>query len=95
MYSRRHLTSVNTRKIKKGIAIMLFCLLSASFFVSYSNNSAMLKSNTLKSKIKSIDTGYFHSVAVMEDDSLWAWGDNYYGQLGDGTTEERLSPVKI
>jgi alpha-tubulin suppressor-like RCC1 family protein len=26
---------------------------------------------------------------------LWAWGYNNYGQLGDGTTTNRVSPVKI
>lgn len=36
-------------------------------------------------------------VAVKTDGSLWTWGDNQYGQLGDGTTENKDSnnPVKI
>ena len=35
------------------------------------------------------------SAVIKEDGSLWTWGLNNYGQLGDGTTEDRLTPVKI
>jgi alpha-tubulin suppressor-like RCC1 family protein len=38
--------------------------------------------------------GYF-SLAITTDGSLWAWGANNYGQLGDGTVTERLSPVPV
>jgi hypothetical protein len=34
-------------------------------------------------------------LAVKTDGSLWAWGYNGYGQIGDGTKEDRLSPIKI
>ena len=39
--------------------------------------------------------GYAHSLAIKSDGSLWAWGDNKFGQLGDGTTTDSLTPVEI
>jgi len=37
----------------------------------------------------------FYHVAIKSDGSLWAWGFNDYGQLGDGTTTYRYSLVQI
>jgi len=42
-----------------------------------------------------VSAGGYHTAAVKADGSLWAWGDNEYGQLGDGTQTERHNPVKI
>jgi len=42
-----------------------------------------------------IAAGVYHSIALKSDDSLWAWGNNDHGQLGDGTVVDRLSPVQI
>jgi alpha-tubulin suppressor-like RCC1 family protein len=39
--------------------------------------------------------GNSHRMAIQNDSSLWAWGENNFGQLGDGTTVYRNSPVKI
>ncbi len=36
-----------------------------------------------------------HSLARKTDGSLWAWGSNAYGQLGDGTRTDRLSPIQV
>jgi alpha-tubulin suppressor-like RCC1 family protein len=42
-----------------------------------------------------ISSSYFHNLALKDDHSLWAWGLNLYGQLGDGTTSNRSAPVMI
>ena len=36
-----------------------------------------------------------HTVAVRANGQAWAWGYNFYGQLGDGTTTDRSSPVSV
>lgn len=35
------------------------------------------------------------TLALKTNGTLWAWGDNEYGRLGDGTTTNRYSPVQI
>ena len=37
----------------------------------------------------------YHSIALKNDGTVWAWGDNTYGQLGDNTTTARLTPVQV
>jgi len=36
-----------------------------------------------------------HSLGVRQNGTAWAWGFNGGGQLGDGTTTERSSPVSV
>lgn len=36
-----------------------------------------------------------HAVALKEDFTIWTWGNNQYGQLGDNTTTSQLIPVQI
>ena len=44
---------------------------------------------------KSISGGREHSLAIKTDGTLWAWGLNDYGQLGDGTTVNKSTPIQI
>ncbi|MFC9097934.1 RCC1-like domain-containing protein [Streptomyces sp. NPDC057072] len=36
-----------------------------------------------------------HSLALRKDDTVVAWGTNGFGQLGDGTTTNRRTPVRV
>ena len=45
--------------------------------------------------VTAFSAGGDHSRFVQADGSLWAMGRNHVGQLGDGTTTDRSSPVKI
>lgn len=42
-----------------------------------------------------IAAGYGYSIALNEDGTLWSWGYNSNGQLGDGTTINRSTPVAV
>jgi hypothetical protein len=36
-----------------------------------------------------------NTIALKGDGTVWTWGANWYGQLGDGTTTDRLTPVQV
>lgn len=43
---------------------------------------------------KQVACGYYHTIAIKTDGTLWNWGRNNYGQLGDSTRTDRSSPVQ-
>ncbi|MBW7473876.1 fibronectin type III domain-containing protein [Paenibacillus oenotherae] len=45
--------------------------------------------------VVSIAAGNQHSIAVISDGTVWTWGRNNYGQLGDGTEVNRYEPVQL
>ena len=42
-----------------------------------------------------IVSSYSHTVALTPDGTVWCWGSNLKGELGDGTTTTRNYPVKV
>ncbi|MDP4201347.1 MAG: gliding motility-associated C-terminal domain-containing protein [Bacteroidota bacterium] len=42
-----------------------------------------------------ITAGYDFVIALKKDGTLWTWGYNWSGQLGDGTTINRMTPAQI
>ncbi len=45
--------------------------------------------------VVSISLGFSHGLALKKDGTVWAWGSNLYGQLGDGTKTNRFTPVQV
>jgi alpha-tubulin suppressor-like RCC1 family protein len=42
-----------------------------------------------------VAAGLNHTAALKADGGLWAWGTNWYGQLGDGTSADHYSPAPV
>lgn len=47
------------------------------------------------SRIVNISSGGGHNLALTLDGQVYAWGNNNYGQLGDGTTTGTATPVQV
>ena len=47
------------------------------------------------SGITNIAAGEYHTCVLMEDSTAKCWGDNTYGQLGDGTQDPSLFPKDV
>jgi alpha-tubulin suppressor-like RCC1 family protein len=45
--------------------------------------------------VVSVAAGAYHSLALKSDGTVWAWGYNPYGNLGDNTVTTRLVPVQV
>lgn len=64
--------------------------------VSSSSPVAVSTVGALSGKtIKSISVGGNFSCGIASDNLAYCWGDNTYGQLGDGTTTDASSPVAV
>jgi alpha-tubulin suppressor-like RCC1 family protein/uncharacterized protein YfaP (DUF2135 family) len=73
--------------------------------VNYNNNKCSPTRIATFSNWKSVSAGSQHTVAIKSDGTLWSWGDNFYGQLGEGPVRyfyagpvnyiDRDSPTKI
>lgn len=44
---------------------------------------------------QSVSAGEFHTIAIQTNNSIWAWGSNGYGQLGNGTTTNNTIPIQL
>jgi alpha-tubulin suppressor-like RCC1 family protein len=44
--------------------------------------------------VAAVAAGEYNTFAVLSDGTVWGWGMNACGALGDGTTDDRYSPVQ-
>lgn len=75
----------------KTLIALLTCFVSIASAASQSD-AIIADADT---RYTAIAAGNWHTVALKADGSLWAWGSNSSGQLGDGTTTQSLAPKRI
>ena len=63
------------------------------------SSTVPVKVNTIgdlpTNKALKVDAGYSHSLVVTTNGDVYAWGSNFYGQLGNGTNVESSTPVLV
>jgi alpha-tubulin suppressor-like RCC1 family protein len=50
---------------------------------------------SLGTGVQAVASGHHHSCAIDASGSVKCWGENQYGQLGDGTTNDHTTPVAV
>jgi alpha-tubulin suppressor-like RCC1 family protein len=58
------------------------------------DSAVPVREHTHASDWTAVSTDWDHTCAVKTDHTLWCWGSNDYGQLGNGTTTDSAVPVR-
>jgi len=61
---------------------------------SANNKSSPIQTISGGTNWKQVSAGGSHTAAIKTDGTLWTWGDNLYGQLGDNTRTSKKSPIQ-
>ena len=48
----------------------------------------------IASGVKAVALGFRYTMVLKTDGSVWGAGQNIYGELGDGTTKEKITRFK-
>src|SRR3990167_754720 len=73
------------KKLNAFSHIAILLLLSVTLIVN----------NTSASITHQISAGGLHTVALKIGKTVWAWGNNTYGQLGSGTNNNSNTPIRV
>ncbi|MDR2713480.1 MAG: S8 family serine peptidase [Clostridiales bacterium] len=57
--------------------------------------TAAIRDGSTSGAVTAVASGSFYTLALNRDGSLWAFGYNLFGELGDGTVIQRNTPVRV
>lgn len=88
--------------IMEDVAFISASATESKFFAAIKKNGELIVwgdnimlPHKVDDNVINVSVGKDYVEYIKEDGSLWAFGANNYGQLGDGTSNEVLTPVKI
>ena len=76
--------------MKKAVSVLLALVLALGLLAL-----APVAASAADIATPMIAAKYYHSLALKSDGTVWAWGQNTYGQVGDGTTTNKRTPVQV
>ncbi|MCO1602739.1 cell wall-binding repeat-containing protein [Desulfosporosinus nitroreducens] len=86
------------KKLLSSFIVLFFTgtILSASV-VSYSKPAfgADTPDQSRGASLSTVSAGIAHSLAISSDGTVWAWGDNSEGQLGNNSSDLQNSPTPV
>ena len=101
-------TPAGTTRLAAGVGFTLALTRSGALYAWGDGRWGQLGNGTARSrmtadrveipggrKVVAVDAAGDHAVAVTSDGRVWGWGRNDVGQVGDGTTTDRRTPVAV
>lgn len=94
----------DVKEVRAGDNITVFLKNDGTVWtMGYNNNGQLGDGSTVTysvtpvqvqglNNVVAIDAGQYSVAALKSDGTLWVWGDNLYGALGDGTTTDSNVP---
>ncbi|MDR0334395.1 MAG: hypothetical protein LBH69_00710, partial [Methanomassiliicoccaceae archaeon] len=86
----------------KALSVMIATLFVITAFAAVLNTADTADNDDGSNDVLGADTvmpmiatGDLHSLVLKSDGTVWAWGYNYYGQVGGGTNDDRNTPVQV
>jgi alpha-tubulin suppressor-like RCC1 family protein len=61
----------------------------------FASHTSPVQVGSLTGVTTAVAAGLYHSVALESDGTVWTWGYNQYGQLGNNSTTTVASPVQV
>ena len=96
----------NWKQMASGFSFTAAIKTDGTLWTWGNNNRGHLGDNTRDNKSSPVQTvsggtnwklvacGFYHTAAIKTDGTLWLWGRNTAGQLGDNTRDDKSSPVQ-
>jgi len=85
--------SRNHKAVTAAFAALLLVIASVPFLTDEYASDGSLGAGGIVEPM--ISAGGSHSLALKNDGTVWAWGNNGQGQLGDGTTVHKTEPMQV
>lgn len=79
-------------KLKPVINVLSSVALVSSILIRLTNPVESHAQLPIQKKM--ISAGKYTSLVIGVDGNVYGWGNNNFGELGDGTTDKKLTPVK-